>query len=161
MDTTVVYYVLAGALVLVGLAGVVLPALPGLPLVLAGLLVAAWADGFNHVGWIPLVVLGVITALSFVVDFLATLYGAQRVGASKLALWGSVIGAIVGIFFMPIGLFVGPFAGAWIGEYHQTRKTGQATKVGIGTWLGIMLGTATKLALGLCMLGVFAIAWFF
>ncbi|MBB5862675.1 DUF456 domain-containing protein [Xanthomonas sp. 3058] len=161
MDTTVVYYVLAGALVLVGLAGVVLPALPGLPLVLAGLLVAAWADGFNHVGGIPLVVLGLITALSFVVDFLATLYGAQRVGASKLALWGSVIGAIVGIFFMPIGLFVGPFAGAWIGEYYQTRKTGQATKVGIGTWLGIMLGTATKLALGLCMLGVFAIAWFF
>ncbi|CCG35956.1 conserved hypothetical protein [Xanthomonas citri pv. mangiferaeindicae LMG 941] len=55
----------------------------------------------------------------------------------------------------------GPFAGAWLGEYYQARKSGQATKVGIGTWVGIMLGTATKLALGLCMLGAFAIGWFF
>ncbi|RYE89817.1 MAG: DUF456 domain-containing protein, partial [Oxalobacteraceae bacterium] len=108
-----------------------------------------------------LVILGLMTALSFAIDFLATVYGAQRVGASKAALWGSVIGSVVGIFFMPIGLFVGPFAGAWIGEYWQTRKSDQATKVGIGTWLGIVFGTATKLALGLCMLGVFAIAWFF
>ncbi|QBH03303.1 DUF456 domain-containing protein [Xanthomonas oryzae] len=161
MDTAVVYYVLATALVLIGLAGIILPALPGLPLVFTGLLVAAWADNFTHVGWVTLVVLGLITALSFLIDFLATLYGAQRVGASKMALWGSVIGGIAGILFMPIGLFVGPFAGAWIGEYYQTRKTGQATKVGIGTWVGIMLGTATKLALGLCMLGVFAIGWFF
>ncbi|AKO12884.1 DUF456 domain-containing protein [Xanthomonas oryzae pv. oryzicola] len=161
MDTAVVYYVLATALVLIGLAGIILPALPGLPLVFTGLLVAAWADNFTHLGWVTLVVLGLITALSFLIDFLATLYGAQRVGASKMALWGSVIGGIAGIFFMPIGLFIGPFAGAWIGEYYQTRKTGQATKVGIGTWVGIMLGTATKLALGLCMLGVFAIGWFF
>ncbi|UDI82365.1 membrane protein [Xanthomonas citri pv. mangiferaeindicae] len=105
MDTAVVYYVLATALVLIGLAGVVLPALPGLPLVFAGLLVAAWADNFTHIGWVTLVVLGLITALSYLVDFLATLYGAQRVGASKMALWGSVIGGIAGIFFMPIGLF--------------------------------------------------------
>ncbi|MCC4622024.1 DUF456 domain-containing protein [Xanthomonas cassavae CFBP 4642] len=161
MDTTVVYYALAGALVLIGLAGVILPALPGLPLVFAGLQLAAWADGFTHVGWVALVILGAITALSLLIDFLATVYGAKRVGASKMALWGSVVGAIAGMFFMPIGLFVGPFAGAWIGEYYQTRKTDQATKVGIGTWLGIVLGTATKLALGLCMLGVFAIAWFF
>ncbi|WP_022973492.1 DUF456 domain-containing protein, partial [Xanthomonas maliensis] len=154
-------YVLAGALVLIGLAGVLLPALPGLPLVFAGLLLAAWADGLQHVGWAALVILGLITALSFVIDFLATFYGAQRVGASKLALWGSVIGTVVGLFFMPIGLLAGPFLGAWLGEYYQTRKSGQATRVGIGTWLGIVLGTATKLALGMCMLGVFAIAWFF
>ncbi|MBB5737136.1 hypothetical protein FHT08_003104 [Xanthomonas campestris] len=161
MDTNVLYYILAGVLVLIGLAGVVLPALPGLPLVFAGLLVAAWADGFAHVGWVALLILGLMTALSFAIDFFATVYGAQRVGASKAALWGSVIGSVVGIFFMPIGLFVGPFAGAWIGEYWQTRKSDQATKVGFGTWLGIVFGTATKLALGLCMLGVFAIAWLF
>ncbi|PPU05792.1 DUF456 domain-containing protein [Xanthomonas arboricola] len=161
MDTNVLYYILAGVLVLIGLAGVVLPALPGLPLVFAGLLVAAWAEGFAHVGWVALLILGLMTALSFAIDFFATVYGAQRVGASKAALWGSVIGSVVGIFFMPIGLFVGPFAGAWIGEYWQTRKSDQATKVGFGTWLGIVFGTATKLALGLCMLGVFAIAWLF
>ena len=161
MGLSFILYLLAVIFVLVGIAGIILPALPGIPLVFIGLLLAAWADGFAHVGWVALVVLGVMTALSFLIDFLATVYGAQRVGASKLALWGSVIGAIAGIFFMPIGLFVGPFAGAWIGEYWQTRKTGQATRVGIGTWLGIVFGTATKVALGMCMLGVFAIAWFF
>lgn len=161
MDTTVVYYVLATVLVLVGLAGVILPALPGLPLVFAGLLLVAWADGFAHVGWVALLILAAITALSFLVDLLATVYGARRVGASKAAMWGAVVGAFAGLLFLPIGLFVGPFAGAWLGEYLQTRKTGQATRVGVGTWLGIVLGTATKLALGLCMLGVFAVAWLF
>ncbi|MEG8120057.1 DUF456 domain-containing protein, partial [Xanthomonas hortorum] len=105
MDTTVVYYILAGVLVLIGLAGVILPALPGLPLVFVGLLVAAWADDFVHVGWVALVILGLITALSFAIDFLAPVSGAKRVGASKMALWGSVIGSVVGIFFMPIGFF--------------------------------------------------------
>ena len=142
------------------IAGVILPALPGLPLVFAGLLVAAWADGFTRVGWLPLVVLGVLTALSIVVDVLATTLGAQRLGASRMALAGSVLGTVAGLFFMPIGLFVGPFLGALLGEYLHGRRLGQATRVGFGTWLGIVLGVALKLGLAVAMLGVFAIAWF-
>lgn len=160
MDPAFIYYLAGAILVLVGFAGVLLPALPGLPLVFAGLLVAAWADGFQRVGWVPLVVLGVLTALSFVIDFLATVYGAQRVGASGWALWGAALGTLAGLFFLPIGLFVGPFAGAWLGEYWHSRRVGHATRVGVGTWVGILLGTASKLALGLCMLCVFALAWF-
>lgn len=142
-----------------GLLGVLLPALPGLPLLFAGLLLAAWTDDFAHVGWLPLTVLGALTAVSLLIDFLASIYGAQRQGASGKALGGSLIGSVVGLFFLPIGLLVGPFVGAWIGEYWHSRTLGKATRVGIGTWLGILLGTATNLALGLCMLAVFALAW--
>ncbi|MET4678922.1 uncharacterized protein YqgC (DUF456 family) [Stenotrophomonas rhizophila] len=161
MDHSFILYLLAVVLVLVGIAGVILPALPGIPLVFAGLLLAAWADDFVHVGWLPLTVLGLLTLLSFAVDILATVVGAQRVGASRKALWGTFLGSIVGVFFMPIGLFVGPLAGALLGEYWHTRELGRSTKVGLATWLGILLGFALKLALVIAMLGLFAFAWFF
>ena len=160
MDYSFILYLLAALLVIVGIAGVVLPALPGIPLVFAGLLVAAWTDGFVRVGWLPLVVLGVLTAISIVVDVLSTTLGAQRLGASRLALVGSLVGTVVGLFFMPIGLFAGPFLGALLGEYVHSRQLGRATKIGIGTWLGIVLGVALKLGLAVAMLGVFALAWF-
>ncbi|WP_313346176.1 DUF456 domain-containing protein [Stenotrophomonas sp.] len=161
MDPSFIFYLLAVVLVLVGIAGIILPALPGIPLVFAGLLVAAWADGFVHVGWVPLTVLGLLTLASFAVDVLATVVGAKRVGASRKALWGTFIGSIVGLFFMPIGLFAGPLAGALLGEYWHTRELGRSTKVGLATWLGILLGFALKLALVIAMLGIFAFAWFF
>lgn len=155
------YFLLAAILVAVGFAGVVLPALPGLPLVFAGCLLAAWGDDFTRVGWLPLLLIGGLAAISLVVDFLANVYGAQRLGASTQALWGAALGTIAGMFFLPFGLLLGPFLGAWAGEYWHSRQAGKATKVGLGTWLGILLGTASKLALGFCMLGVFAFAWFF
>jgi len=161
MDHSFILYLLAVVLVLVGIAGVILPALPGIPLVFAGLLLGAWADDFVHVGWLPLTVLGLLTLLSFAVDILATVVGAQRVGASRKALWGTFLGSIVGVFFMPIGLFVGPLAGALLGEYWHTRELGRSTKVGLATWLGILLGFALKLALVIAMLGLFAFVWFF
>ncbi|WP_433851450.1 DUF456 domain-containing protein [Stenotrophomonas nitritireducens] len=160
MDYSFILYLLAALLVIVGIAGVVLPALPGIPLVFAGLLVAAWTDGFARVGWLPLVVLGVLTAISIVVDVLSTTLGAQRLGASRLALVGSLVGTVAGLFFMPIGLFAGPFLGALLGEYVHSRQLGRATRIGIGTWLGIVLGVALKLGLAVAMLGVFALAWF-
>jgi len=161
MDPSFIFHLLAVLLVLVGIAGIILPALPGIPLVFAGLLLAAWADNFAHVGWLPLTVLGLLTLASFAVDILATVVGAQRVGASRKALWGTFVGSIVGLFFMPIGLFVGPLAGALLGEYWHTRELGRSTKVGLATWLGILLGFALKLALVIAMLGLFAFAWFF
>lgn len=159
-----VLYILAAILVLVGLAGIVLPALPGLPLVFAGMLLAAWAGGFAKIGVGILVALGVLTLLSMAVDFWAAALGAKRVGASRMALVGAVLGTFAGIFFGPIGLFVGPFVGAAAGELLHGRRLdpagmGQATKVGFGTWLGIVFGIALKLMLALAMLGLFAWAW--
>ncbi len=159
MDLNTLYYVLAAILVLVGMAGVILPALPGLPLVFAGMLLAAWAGGFDQVGWVTLVVLGALTVLSVGVDFFATVVGAKRVGASRKALIGAVVGTFAGLFFGPIGLFAGPFVGALLGELWHGREIGQAAKVGLGTWLGILLGTVLKLGLAFAMLGLFAFAW--
>lgn len=160
MELSFILYLLAVIFVLIGIAGIVLPALPGIPLVFIGLVLAAWADGFVHVGWPTLLILGVLTALSLLVDVLATVVGAKRVGASRKALWGTFIGSIVGLFFMPIGLFAGPLLGALLGEYWHTRELGRSTKVGLATWLGILLGLALKLALVIAMLGLFAFAWF-
>lgn len=159
-----IWYVIAGILVLVGLAGTILPVLPGLPLVFLGMLLAAWAGGFAQVGVGTLVALGVLTLLSVAVDFWAAAVGARRVGASKLAIIGAVVGTLFALFLGPLGLFVGPFLGAVAGELIHGRRldhagVGQATRVGFGTWLGIVFGIALKLMLALAMLGLFAWAW--
>lgn len=161
MNLDTLYYILAAVLVVVGMVGTVMPALPGLPLVFGGMALAAWVSGFEKVGWVTLTVLGLLTALSVVVDFAATAMGAKRVGASKLAILGSVIGTFAGLFFGLIGVFVGPFVGALAGEWVHTRQLDRATKVGVGTWVGIVVGTVFKLGLAFAMVGVFALAWFF
>lgn len=160
MELQTILYVLAALMMLVGTAGVVLPVLPGLPLTFAGMLLAAWVGRFQQVGWITLTVLGVLTALSVVVDLLSTALGAQRVGASRLAIIGSIIGTLAGLLFLPIGILVGPFAGALIGEMLHGRELGQATKVGLATWMGLMLGVVLKVGLAFAMLAVFLVAWF-
>ena len=159
MEAAGLLWILAVILVIVGLAGTVLPALPGAPLVFLGLLLAAWADGFQKVGWFPLTILGILTVGTFVVDFLATSLGAKRVGASYLAIGGAVVGTIVGLFLGIPGLLLGPFVGAVAGEYIARRDLRQAGKVGLGTWLGLVLGTAAKLGLIFLMIGLFVFAY--
>jgi uncharacterized protein YqgC (DUF456 family) len=160
-EMSVLLWVVAVLLVLVGIAGTVLPALPGTPLVLIGLILAAWADGFQKVGWFPLAVIAGLTVLSLLVDFAATSLGAKRVGASWLAVAGAAVGTIVGLFFGLPGLLLGPFVGAVLGEYLVRRNRDQALKAGVGTWVGIVLGTAGKLALIFMMIGVFVFFYFF
>ena len=159
MPQETLLYMLAALLALVGLAGTILPALPGLPLVFAGMLVAAWAGGFEQVSVWIIVLLGLLTLVSFGVDFWATAHGARRVGASRKAVLGAVIGTFAGLFFFPIGLLVGPFAGALVGEMLHGREWRQATKVGFGTWFGVVLAVVLKLGLAFAMVGIFAIAW--
>ena len=153
------FFILSAVLILVGMAGAVVPLLPGVPLVFGGMLLAAWADHFQHIGAFTLTLLGVLAALALLVDFVAGLLGAKRVGASTRALWGASLGAIVGIFFGLPGLLLGPFAGAVAGELSAGREPHQAARVGIGTWLGLLFGTLAKLALCFTMLGVFALAF--
>ncbi|MBS0226537.1 MAG: DUF456 domain-containing protein [Proteobacteria bacterium] len=165
MNNPIVFQIVAAILVLAGLVGVVLPALPGLPLVFAGLLISAWADGFHHVGAAMLVVLGLLTLVSLVVDYWAAARGAKRLGASRMATIGAALGMLVGGFLLfPVGFFLGPFIGALAGELLHRRSLtqadlGAATKIGIGTWLGIALGIALKLAIAGLMLGLFALDW--
>ena len=166
MDPTTIYYAIAALLALVGLAGIVLPALPGVPLIFAGMLLAAWADGFTRIGVATLGLLAVLTIVSMAIDFWAAALGAKRVGASRLAIIGAVLGTFAGIFLGPVGFFAGPFVGALAGELLHGRaldgpRLGQATRVGIGTWLGILLAVVLKLGLAFAMLGVFAFDWYY
>lgn len=159
-NTTLLLWFLAGLFVVAGLAGTILPALPGVPLVFLGLLLAAWIGDFQRISWPTLTLLAVLTALAIAADFVATLLGAKRAGASKLALLGAAIGSVVGLFFGLIGIFVLPFVGALVGELIARKRLGQAAKVGFATWLGMLLGALAKLSLAISMIGVFAISYF-
>lgn len=159
MSVDALWLVLAAVLVCIGVAGSVLPALPGVPLVFAGLLLAAWAEDFERVTWLTLVVLGLLTLISFVIDFAATALGAKRVGATKLAVLGALIGTFLGIFLGLPGLILGPFIGAVAGEMLSHGRMQQAARAGFATWMGLIFGTLAKLALVFTMLGVFAFAY--
>lgn len=159
LDPQNLWYLLAGVLVLIGVAGTILPALPGVPLVFGGLLLAAWAGGFQHVGVFTLVVLGVLAALAMAVDFVAGMLGAKRVGASRHAVIGAALGTVIGIFFGLPGLLLGPFAGALLGELVAGGTLRKAAGVGVGAWLGFVVGAVVKLGVCFTMLGVFATAF--
>jgi uncharacterized protein len=150
---------LALLLVVVGMAGTVVPLVPGIPVVFGGLLLAAWTEGFQRVGMWPLVAIGVLAALSLAIDFVASLLGAKKVGASPQALAGATIGGLVGIFLGIPGLLLGPFLGAVAGELYARRNLGQAGKVGLGTWLGLVFGAIAKIVVGFLMIGIFLAAY--
>lgn len=159
MTLQIVLYVLAALLIVAGFAGTILPVVPGVPLIFLGMLLAAWTDGFAHVGAFTLVVLGLVTLVALLVDFVAGLLGAKKVGASRLALFGAAVGTVVGIFFGIPGLLLGPFAGALLGELFAGASVRRATDVGVAAWLGFLLGAVLKLALAFAMLGIFALAF--
>jgi uncharacterized protein YqgC (DUF456 family) len=157
MDAAQAYFILAALLVLAGLAGLVLPGLPGSPLIFAGLFIAAWAEDFSYVGVGTLIVLGVLALLTYVVDFWATMFGAKRFGASKRAVIGAVIGSIVGLFLGLPGVIFGPFIGAVIGELSARRGLHDAARAGIGATIGLAIGVAVKMALAFSMIGIFIV----
>ena len=149
---------LSVVLIAAGLAGTVLPALPGPALVLAGIVVGAWIDDFTRVGGWTIAIVAAFAALAWVLDYLAGLMGAKRAGASPQALAGAAIGTVVGLFMGLVGVFVMPFVGAMAGEYLARRDHGRAVHVGLGTGVGIMLGLIAKVVLSLVMLGIFVVA---
>lgn len=162
MEWTEVLLVVTGiALVVVGLAGAVLPALPGLPFVFGGLWTLAFANDYARVGGVMLGVLGVLLAVGLVLDFIAGSLGARRLGASPQAVAGATLGTFVGMFFGLPGLLIGPFLGAVAGEIKARRPIMQATTSGVGAWIGLMIGIVAKLVIALIMIGLFAFDYLF
>ncbi|WP_018151326.1 DUF456 domain-containing protein [Leeia oryzae] len=151
--------VLAVLLILIGVSGTVLPALPGPPLVFGGLWLLAWQDHYQRVSVWVIAFLAALTVLALVIDILASLLGAKKVGASKYALIGSALGTLIGLSAGIAGVIIGPFAGAFVGEYLYRKDHVQAGKVGIASWLGFIIGTLLKLVIVCIMLGVFMISW--
>jgi len=160
MDAAIVFWILAAALVGAGLVGLVLPAIPGAPLIFAGLLWAAWAEDFVHVGLWTIVVLAVLAVLTYGIDLWATMFGAKKFGASRKAVIGAIIGSLVGIFLGFPAVIFGPFIGAVIGELLAQKNLRQATRAGIGATIGLVLGAALKLSIAFAMIGVFVVARF-
>jgi uncharacterized protein len=156
---TSLLWVLAIILVIAGVIGVVVPAMPGTLLVFLGLLTAAWADGFQKVGVVTVVILGLLTLLSYGIDFLATYLGVKKVGASGWSILGGSLGMLIGLFFGVPGILFGPFIGALVAEWFVKKDLRQAGKAGLGSWLGLLLGTLLKLAVVFMMIGVFVLAF--
>ena len=152
---TIVLWILAVALIVVGLVGTVLPALSGAILVFAGVALAAWIDDFARISGWTVAVLGGLTVIAWVIDYVAGVFGAKRAGASPLAIAGAAIGTIAGIFTGLWGLVFLPLLGAALGEYLARRDARRAGKVGVATWLGLLAGTAAKVAIAFLMVGVF------
>ncbi|OGS91318.1 MAG: hypothetical protein A2061_09830 [Gallionellales bacterium GWA2_59_43] len=152
---TVLLWLAAVLLVVAGIAGLLLPAIPGAPLILGGLVLAAWIEDFAFVGTGTLAFLAVLAILTYAADFLAGILGARHFGASPRAMMGAAIGAVVGVFFGLPGLLLGPFLGAAAGELSARRGMLAAGKAGIGATLGLVIGAAAKLALAFSMLAVF------
>jgi len=156
-EATIVLWIAAGVLIVIGAVGLIVPILPGAPLIFIGALLAAWAEQFAYIGPWTLTLLGALTVLAVAVDFIAGAFGARRFGASARAVTGATLGAIVGIFFGIIGVLVGPFIGAVVGELSVRRNLVAAGRAGVGAALGLALGTAAKLAIAFAMIGVIVV----
>ena len=161
MDTTVIILlILAALLVIAGFIGLIIPAMPGAPLLFGGLVLAAWAEDFRYVGFWTLAVLLVLTILTYIADVVSTAFGAKQFGASTRAAIGAVIGGVVGLFLGLIGILIGPFVGAVLAELTIRHDMAGVTKAGIGAWVGMILGTAAKMALAISMIGIYLLKRF-
>jgi uncharacterized protein YqgC (DUF456 family) len=148
----------SAALILLGLAGTVLPLLPGTLLVWSGVLLGAWIDDFTRVGAGTMVVISVLAVLAWALDFVAGLMGARRVSASRLALVGTAIGTLLGLLMGLVGVFFMPLVGAAVGEYWAQRDQKRAAKVALATWIGLLVGMVAKVVLSFVMVGIFLVA---
>ena len=153
------WYLVGAGLILVGLAGAVVPVLPGIPLIFGGIWLIAGIDGYRHLGRGWLIGIGLLAGLGVVVDLVAGALGAKRVGASRQAVTGALLGTLVGLLFGLPGLLLGPFLGAALGELVAGKDLLRSTQVGVGASLGFLLGAIVKLVVSLMMLGLFAAAW--
>ena len=156
--TDSLWWLLSGGLILLGLAGIVLPALPGTILVLAGIVVGAWIDDFQRVGYVTVAVVSVLAVLSWVLEYVAALMGAKRAGASRQAVVGAALGTVAGIFMGFVGVLFMPLVGAAVGEWFARRDEVRAMRVGIATWLGLLVGMIAKVVLAFVMVGIFVVA---
>lgn len=158
---TELLWVLAVLLIVVGTIGNVLPALPGVPLIFVGVLLAAWAEDFQRIGGWTLAILAVLATIGVVVDYVAALMSAQRAGASRQGVIGAAIGTLAGIFTGLWGLIFMPLVGAAIGEFIAHRDALRAGRVGVATWIGLLVAAAVKIAVAFTMIGVFIAAIIF
>jgi uncharacterized protein YqgC (DUF456 family) len=151
--------VLAVALIMVGLAGAIIPAVPGIPLIFGGIWIVVGTDHYRHLGLGWLLAIALVGALGLTIDLIAGALGAKRAGASPRAMWGAMIGTIVGLFFGIPGLLIGPFFGAVLGEATAGSNIQRSTRAGIGAWAGLIFGALIKMIASLAMVALLGAGW--
>lgn len=138
--------------IIVGLLGTIYPAIPGLFLMFAGAWLLSYATHYQFFGMSTLIFLGIVAAIGTAMDYVAGMLGAKYTGASKQAIWGAFIGGLVGAFFALPGLLLGPLLGAGIGEFITQKDMWKAGKVGLGTFIGFIIGTVAKVGCALTII---------
>jgi hypothetical protein len=159
-DQSLLLWIIGAILTVIGLSGLLLPVVPGAPLLFLGLLFGAWAEGFTYIGIGTLLILAVMAAMTYVVEFAASLLGVKKYGGSNRAMIGAALGGFAGLFMGIPGILLGPFIGAVLGELSLQRSLDQASRAGFGTVVGMALGVAGKLAIGIGMIGLFLVKRF-
>jgi hypothetical protein len=145
-------------LIFIGIVGTIIPLIPGIPLIFISISAYGWYEGFQQITPRYLVILGAVTVLSVIIDYLSTSIGAKYSGSSKKGIWGAFLGTFIGaIFFPPLGILLGPWLGAFIGEYIELQDVSAAARSGLGTVLGLFSGIIFNLILALIMLVSFIV----
>lgn len=157
---TVTLAIICSILMLVGLLGVVLPIIPGIPLSWLGLFIYAAGTSFERISVTTIVVFFILMLVSLAIDFFAPILGAKKYKSSKLGVFGAFVGITVGIFFGIWGIILGPFVGALLGELISGKGTKQAFGSALGTFIGMILGSLLKIIIILVMAGFFIVSLF-
>ena len=153
------WWLLVIALFAVGLIGTVVPVLPGTMIILGAAIIHRLMLGAEKsIGWKTIVVLVLLTLLSYAFDFLGNYFGAKYFGATKWGAFGAILGAVVGLFFGIIGLFVGPVVGAIAGEFIAGKRMIDAGRAGWGSLLGNIGAMVAKLIIALAMITIFLVS---
>lgn len=158
---TIALIIVCSILIVVGLVGVVLPILPGIPLSWLGLFIYAIGTGFDRISITTVVIFFILMVLTLVLDFVAPMLGARKYKASRLGVFGAFLGFTAGIFILGVwGIVLGPFIGAFVGELIAGKKSKQAFRSALGALLGFILGALFKIIIILVMAGFFIASLF-
>ena len=160
-DQSLLLWIIGAILTVTGFSGMLLPVVPGAPILFLGLLFGAWAEGFRYIGVWTLLVLGAMAALTYVVEFAASILGVKKYGGSRRAMVGAALGGVAGMFLGVPGILLGPLVGAIAAELSLQRSLDEASRAGFGTVVGLAIGVAGKFAIGIAMIGLFLLVRFF
>jgi uncharacterized protein YqgC (DUF456 family) len=153
------WWLLTIVLFAVGLIGTIAPVLPGTTIILAAAIIHRLMLGpVKSIGWHTIVVLVLLTVVSYALDVLAGYFGAKYFGATKWGTFGAILGALIGLFFGLIGLFVGPVIGAIAGEVIAGKRMIDAGRAGWGSLLGNISAMLAKLFIALAMITIFLVS---
>lgn len=154
----IILFIAALIFMFVGLLGVILPVLPGIPLIFGVALVFSILTDFTYLSGQTIIIMGLLAVISLILDWIATIFGVKKMGGSYFGMLGAFIGMIVGLFIPGVGIFgfvIGAFVGAFIFELLVNKESQKALKAGIGSFVGFLVGGVIKFAIGVVMIGMF------